>query len=80
MSPDAGLTTIADFARRQAGAQPDKIAFKFEGEEITFAEFDANANRTANALVDFGLKPGDRIGGEWYPTVWRRSATVYAHR
>ena len=62
MSPDAGLTTIADFARRQAGAQPDKIAFKFEGEEITFAEFDANANKTANALIDFGLKPDDRVG------------------
>ncbi len=62
MSADADLTTIADFARRQAGAQPDKAAFKFEGEQVTFAEFDANASRAANALISFGLKEGERIG------------------
>lgn len=61
MSADADPVTIADFARAQARAKPDKTAFKFEGDSVTFREFDRNANRAANGLLAEGVRSGQRI-------------------
>ncbi len=53
--------TIADIPRTFALTQPDKTAFAFEGRNTSFAQFDRNTNRVANALLAAGVKKGDRI-------------------
>ncbi|MES2987353.1 MAG: long-chain-fatty-acid--CoA ligase [Pseudomonadota bacterium] len=45
----------------QAAATPDAIAIEFCGEAVSYATFDAQANRVANALVAAGVEPGTRI-------------------
>jgi acyl-CoA synthetase (AMP-forming)/AMP-acid ligase II len=52
---------LADMVRERAKSRGDAIAFEFEGRTTTFAEFDRNTNRVANALKAEGIKPGDRI-------------------
>ncbi|MCI3180635.1 acyl-CoA synthetase [Caulobacter sp. CCUG 60055] len=53
---------VADISRVQDGARPDAVALWFEGRETTYAELDRLASRCANALIDAGVKPGDRVG------------------
>lgn len=53
--------TIADIPRTFAELQPDKVAFSFEGRHTTFAQFEQNTNRVANALLAAGVVKGDRI-------------------
>lgn len=55
------LDMLADMVRRQARDRPEKIAFKFEGETMTFAELDTGASRVANGLLALGLKPDERV-------------------
>jgi acyl-CoA synthetase (AMP-forming)/AMP-acid ligase II len=45
---------------------PEKVAIKFEGQEMTFREVDARVNRLANGLIDLGLKKGDRVAALLY--------------
>lgn len=53
--------SLADIPRRSARKQPDKIAI-IDGEVVlSFAEFDHLVDRTAAALHDNGLLPGDRV-------------------
>jgi fatty-acyl-CoA synthase len=35
---------------------PDKIAIKFEGQEMTFRQVNERINRLANGLIALGLK------------------------
>lgn len=37
---------------------PNKVAVKFEGEEMTFLQVNERINRLANGLMDLGLKRG----------------------
>lgn len=53
---------LADVLRNQAVNRPDKIAFKFEGKELSFAELNDRSSQTANGLLHLGLKPGERVG------------------
>lgn len=53
--------TIGDLLRRTALRSPDKIAVINGDTRLTFAEFDAAANRCANALTARGLTKGDRV-------------------
>ena len=55
------LTTIADLLRRQVQQNPEKIAFKFEGRNVTYQDLDHGANQIANGFLEMGLKPDDRI-------------------
>src|SRR5689334_7736294 len=52
---------LADVVRMQGKTRGNALAFEFEGRQTTFAGFDANTNRVANALIALGLKKGDRI-------------------
>src|SRR3954464_6915356 len=52
---------VADIVRAHAKARGDALVYEFEGRLTTFAQFDANTNRVANALIEMGLKKGDRI-------------------
>ena len=57
--PDKPLHEVMrDTVRRHS----DKTAIWFEGNAITFAQFDLASNRLANALRAIGLDSGDRLG------------------
>ena len=46
---------------RQARYRPDHLAVVFEDERLTYAEFNAQVNRWANALSGLGVARGDRV-------------------
>lgn len=52
---------VADLIREQAQKRPDQIGLIFEGSSFTYAQMNARSNRAAQALLDMGIKPGDRI-------------------
>jgi acyl-CoA synthetase (AMP-forming)/AMP-acid ligase II len=52
---------LADMVRARAKSRSDAIAFEFEGQQTSFAEFDIKTNRVANALKALGVKAGERI-------------------
>src|SRR5438105_4676084 len=52
---------LAEMVRAQAKARGNAPAFEFEGRQTTFADFNVNTNRVANALIALGLKKADRI-------------------
>jgi acyl-CoA synthetase (AMP-forming)/AMP-acid ligase II len=53
---------LADHLRAQAEAYPDEIAYRIvDGGSMTYAQWEAESNRLARALVDEGVHPGDRV-------------------
>ena len=52
---------IGDIFRSTAGAVPGRVAAAFGDTEVTFAEVDACANRTARVLARLGVGRGDRL-------------------
>ena len=56
------LKLLSDLVRRQVSVRPDKAAFIFEGDSVTYAELDKGSNRVANGLLDWGTAPNQRIG------------------
>ncbi len=53
--------SIADILQPALDLRPDKVAVYFEDRAITYRELDEQANRVANALIQSGIKPGDRV-------------------
>ncbi|OYU78554.1 MAG: acyl-CoA synthetase [Alphaproteobacteria bacterium PA3] len=53
--------SVADITRVQAATRPDAIAISFKDRTTTFARLDAIANQIANALINLGVKPDDRV-------------------
>jgi long-chain acyl-CoA synthetase len=51
---------LAQYLENSARNYPDKIALRFEGQQVTFQELDIACNRLAHGLSDLGLVPGDR--------------------
>lgn len=47
---------------RSAKVFPDREALVVEGKRLTYSELNQRVNRLANALLDQGLKKGDRVG------------------
>jgi acyl-CoA synthetase (AMP-forming)/AMP-acid ligase II len=54
--------TIGDLLLRNAHKFPDKLAIVCEGVSLTFRTLDERVNRLANALLELGVKKGDRLG------------------
>ncbi|GMR17534.1 MAG: AMP-binding protein [Gammaproteobacteria bacterium] len=50
-----------DFLRDSARRAPDRVALIGCGQRLSYALFDAQANRLANALLDLGLQRGARV-------------------
>ncbi|MGQ9721528.1 MAG: AMP-binding protein [Candidatus Jordarchaeum sp.] len=53
---------IFSFLRDTAKRFPEKKGIIFYGYEVTFGELDDFSDRFANALVDIGVKKGDKVG------------------
>ena len=56
--PDRSLT---DFLREAAGRWPDRPALLFKGSTITYRQLENQSNALGAALVDIGVKEGDRV-------------------
>ena len=52
---------VGDIPRRNARRFPDKSAVVCEGRILSWAAVDERANRLATALLDSGLRAGDRV-------------------
>ena len=57
----AHAQTLADLSRAQAERLGDRPALIFEERVTSYAELDARASRTAQALLGLGLEPGARV-------------------
>ena len=54
--------TIADWISHHADWDGDKVAIRFEGQEIDYAAFDRRVRQLATLLrVELGIAPGDRV-------------------
>jgi len=56
------LKILSDLVRRQINVRPNKAAFVFEGDTLTYAQLEQGSNRTANGLLNWGTSPNQRIG------------------
>ncbi len=54
--------TLDDQLRLVARDRPDRVAIVHEDAALTYAEWDAEADRIARALAGIGVNPGDRVG------------------
>src|SRR5579864_6891759 len=52
---------VGDAVRRSAARAPQQQAIHFHGRELSYAEFDALANRVARLLMANGIKRGDQV-------------------
>jgi len=52
---------LKDMLGRSVKFYPDKTAIAFEGSRHTYQEFNKRVNRLANALINLGVKEGDRV-------------------
>lgn len=53
--------SLADVLAPAMALRPDKVALVFEGDEYTYRDLDGRGNRVANALIDLGIQPGERV-------------------
>lgn len=51
---------LAHYLENSARLFPDKVALRFEGQQVTFQELDIACNHLAHGLSKLGLAPGDR--------------------
>ena len=60
IDPEAPIL-ITDDIEATVAAYPDNVAFHFEGDTVTYAEFEARANRIAHWALAEGYRAGDTV-------------------
>lgn len=53
--------TMGSIVRRSASQYPNRTAYIFEGEKITFATYNSRVNKAANALSGLGAEKGQHV-------------------
>jgi fatty-acyl-CoA synthase len=53
--------TLGDTLRRSARRYPDRPALRFEDQDWSYAQLDADVNRVAHGLAAMGIVKGDRV-------------------
>ena len=61
VTPETAEVCVHSMVERQVAATPDRVAVRFGGESLTYAELDARANRLAHHLIDGGVRAGDLV-------------------
>lgn len=56
------LPLFSDYIRKGAKEHPERPALIFREQEISYRQFEKNAERIAKFLIKIGVKKGDRIG------------------
>ena len=56
------MFTMADVTRTHAAQRPDKPALICDDRTLTYGELHTESCRVANALLDAGVAPQDRVG------------------
>ncbi len=56
------VRTLGEFIEYHARSTPDRRALVWRDRNVSFAEYDAVANRIANGLLERGVEAGDRVG------------------
>jgi long-chain acyl-CoA synthetase len=51
----------SEYVREWASLNPDKVALRFYGRDVTYGELNGSIDRLAWGLVDLGVKKGDRV-------------------
>ena len=64
-----------DYFAEQVKKHPSKKAIVGIDETLTYEEFDKRGNKVANALIEFGIKPDDKV-----VTLTKRIANAYVAR
>ncbi|MXQ76249.1 amino acid adenylation domain-containing protein [Rhodococcus rhodochrous] len=54
--------TLVDLFDARVATDPDAVAVAFEGEQLTYADFDARVNRLARHLISQGVGPEETVG------------------
>jgi amino acid adenylation domain-containing protein len=55
------MMLVQQFLERSADRRPNKVALVCDGQRLTYAEIEAQANRLANAFTASGLGRGERV-------------------
>jgi acyl-CoA synthetase (AMP-forming)/AMP-acid ligase II len=70
--------TVPDLLLARALDDPEKVAIRQEDSAtLTFAEWDARSNAVARALIDLGVRRGDRVGATFGEDGWIEFATCW---
>jgi len=56
------IFSLGDLIGRAARSHPNKIAYKYLNQALTYQDLDRKTNQLAHHLLDNGLKKGDRVG------------------
>ncbi len=56
-----GEIPLTEYLTRWAEQEPDKVAYIFYGNEITYRQLDEASNQFAHLLQQHGVRPGDRV-------------------
>ena len=67
------MYTLGDVPRKGLALFRDRVAMVFEGKSITYGQMDNRVNCLANALINLGLKKGERLTilAENTTSIWR---------
>ncbi len=60
--PEDGRATLNGLFEAQVALRPDAVALTCDGESLTYAQLNAQANRLARELVKCGVKPDTLVG------------------
>jgi long-chain acyl-CoA synthetase len=55
------LRHVGDVPAMGADRYGERLALEYRGEECSYADLEARSNRMANALVEVGVEPGERV-------------------
>ena len=53
--------TLPEILAQRTRRNADKVFLRFADETLTYEDFDRKTNQAANALVNMGVKKGDRV-------------------
>jgi long-chain acyl-CoA synthetase len=68
---------VNDFLQNSAGRFPDKVALVCDGQRLTYAQIEEQANRVANGLLALGVRRGGRVA-VWLPNSVEAVVAIFA--